>query len=132
MEEEPGNISLQPFHQEAARINIWRIEINEGERYLGDGNWRDKYKHRVKQMKGMTSKFHNCTLDRNGAYLLYNTRYKPAISYPLHHTTFSDNKCDKLQSPILRAILLKIGYNCNFPRAVTYGPSNWVGIKILM
>ena len=50
MEEEPGNISLQPFHQEAARINVHRIEMTEGERYLGvratgDGNWRDKYKH---------------------------------------------------------------------------------------
>ena len=74
--EEPGNISLQPFDQEATGINIRRIEPSNGERYLrvratGDGNWRDEYKYRVKQMKSMASKIHNCTLDRNGAHLLY-------------------------------------------------------------
>ena len=124
--EEPGNISLQPFDQEATRINIRRIEPSDGERYLGvratgDGNWRDEYKYRVKQMKSMASKVHNCTLDRNGAHLLYSTRYKPTICYPLHHTTFTDNECDKMQSPI-KAMLTKMGFNRNFPRAVVHSP----------
>lgn len=33
-EEEPGDISLQPFNQEADRINIRRINTAKGERYL--------------------------------------------------------------------------------------------------
>ncbi|GFH56253.1 hypothetical protein CTEN210_12729 [Chaetoceros tenuissimus] len=136
IEEEPGDISLQPSDQEAARINICRIEPYEGERYLGaraagNGNWRDEYKHRVKQMKSMASKVHTCTLDRNDSHLLYSTRYKPTISYPLHHTTFTDKECDKLQSPFLRAILPKMGFNRNFPRAVVHGPYALGGNQII-
>ena len=73
-------------------------------------------------MKGMAAKIHHSTIDRNTAYSLYSSNYKPTICYPLHHTTFSDNECDKLQSPPLRALLPKLGYNRNFPRAVVHGP----------
>lgn len=53
VDEELGDISLQPFDQEAERINIRRISPEEGERYLGvrasgNGNWRDEYNYRLK------------------------------------------------------------------------------------
>ncbi|GFH50469.1 hypothetical protein CTEN210_06945 [Chaetoceros tenuissimus] len=73
-------------------------------------------------MKGMASKIHHSNIDRNTAYSLYSSNYKPTICYPLHHTTFTDNECDKLQSPPLRALLPKMGYNRNFPRVVVHGP----------
>jgi hypothetical protein len=136
VDEETGDISLQPFDQEADRINIRRITTEEGERYLGvqaagDGNWRDEYSFRLKQMKGMASKITHSSLDRNSTYTLYSTTYKPTICYPLHHTTFSNNECDKLQSPTTQAILPKMGFNRNFPRAVVHGPYSLGGNQLI-
>lgn len=52
--------------------------------------------------------------------------YKPTISYPLHHTTFTDKEC-----PFLRVILPKMGFNRNFPRAVVHGPYALGGIQTI-
>ena len=66
-------------------------------------------------------------MTRLDAYLIYQINYKPALTYPLHHTLFTDTQCNTIQSAFINAILPKMGYNCHMPRVVIFGPAKYGG-----
>ena len=69
-------------------------------------------------------------MTRYDAFLIYQVRYKPALSYPLHHTIFTHPQCNTSQSPFINTILPKIGFNRHMPRVVIFGPSHLGGAAL--
>ena len=54
----------------------------------------------------------------------------PKIEFPLTVTQFTQKECDSISSTVIRACLSKMGFNCNMPREVVYGPPSLFGIGI--
>ena len=53
------------------------------------------------------------------------SRFKPAVSYCLPVTTFSDKQCNNIQSPFYQVALPKSGMNRHMPKAVIHRPTRW-------
>jgi hypothetical protein len=53
--------------------------------------------------------------------MVYETRFRPAMEYPLLITTFTKAQLEKIQQPFINLLLPKIGLNRHTPRAVIYG-----------
>jgi len=54
----------------------------------------------------------------------------PKLRYPLVATTFSEAQCHSIMQPVLQQGLPALGVNCNFPRAVAYGPATYQGLNL--
>jgi hypothetical protein len=54
----------------------------------------------------------------------------PKLEYPLAVTQFTQQQCDNISSPGIRASLSKMGYNCNMPKEVIYGPPELSSVGI--
>jgi hypothetical protein len=52
---------------------------------------------------------------------------RPKLEDPLAVTQFTQSECHQITSPVIRACLSKMGYNCNSPKQVVYGPSKLFG-----
>jgi hypothetical protein len=52
---------------------------------------------------------------------------RPKLEYPLAVTQFTQSECDRIKSRVIHACLSKMGYNCNSPKEVVYGPSEFFG-----
>ena len=61
------------------------------------------------------------------ARIAYRMMVCPKLEYPLAVTQFSQQQCDEISSPSLRACLTKMGYNPNSPKEVVYGPCELFG-----
>jgi hypothetical protein len=106
---------------------ITRLRPDEGTRVLGvrmamDGTFNDKLKYRITQSKTMASKLYKSHLSSLDSFMVYETRYRPALQYPLTITTFSTSELKKIQQPFIHLLLPKIGLNQHTPRALIYGP----------
>jgi hypothetical protein len=55
---------------------------------------------------------------------------RPKLEYLLAVTQFTQSECDRITSPVIRACLSKMGYNCNSPKEVVYGPSELFGFRM--
>ena len=52
----------------------------------------------------------------------------PKIEFPLTVTQFTQKECDSISASAIRACLSKMGFNCNMPREVVYGPPSMFGV----
>ena len=75
----------------------------------------------------MAQRIDNFAMTRLDAYLIYQINYKPALTYPLHHTLFTDSQCNSIQSSVINAILPKMGFNRHMPWAVIFSPKLYGG-----
>jgi hypothetical protein len=55
---------------------------------------------------------------------------RPKLEYPLAVTQFTQSECDSITSLVIWACLSKMGYNCNSPKEVIYGPKELFGFGI--
>jgi hypothetical protein len=55
---------------------------------------------------------------------------RPKLVYPLTVTQFTQLECDHITSPVIRACLSKMWYNCNLPKEVVYGRRKLFGFVI--
>jgi hypothetical protein len=81
-------------------------------------------------MDKMARRIIDAAMKRHSAYLIFQINYKPALSYPLHHTLFTDQQCDSIQSSFINAILPKMGFNRHMPRVVIFGPQIYGGVAL--
>ncbi len=65
------------------------------------------------------------------SYMVYETRYRPALQYPLRVTTFTTKELDDIQKPFIYLLLPKIGLNRHMPRDVIYGPTFRGGLGLV-
>ena len=63
---------------------------------------------------------------RTGYYMMV----RPKLDYPLTVTQFTQLECDQITSPVIRACLSKMGYNCNSPKEVVYRPRELFGFGL--
>jgi hypothetical protein len=69
-------------------------------------------------------------LPRETARTGYSMMVRPKLEYPLMVTQFMQLECDQITSPVICACLSKMGYNCNLPKEVAYGPRKLFGFGI--
>jgi hypothetical protein len=69
--------------------------------------------------------------EKNDAWLAVTTRIMRTINYPMRCTQLSRETWDKLMVPLWKTCLPRSGYARNFPRAVLYGPKDFLGLGII-
>ena len=99
-----------------------------GVRIAPAGNWTDEYNHRRAQSRELALQIAGASMSHDTARLGYFMMVCPKLEYPLGVTQFTQQQCDNITSPALRASLSKMGYNCNMPKEVIYGPPELLGI----
>jgi hypothetical protein len=125
----PGNISIDG-------TAITQLEPDKGTRVLGvrmamNGSFKDELEYQISQSVNMGLKLYKSWLSPIDAFMVYETRFRPALEYPLMITTFSKSQLDKIQKPFVHLLLPKIGLNRHMPRAVIYGPMFWGGLGLV-
>ena len=131
----PGEISLQPLNQRQLPKTLKRLDPLTPEKYLGvhinmEGTWKSEFGRRKTQFKEIAQKIRTAKMTRLDAYLIYQVRYKKALTYFLHHTHLSTTQCDEIQRPFILAILPKMGFNRFMKRAVIFGPEKFGGMAL--
>jgi hypothetical protein len=62
--------------------------------------------------------------------MAYNYFYMPSLGYGTPATTFTKKDCDKIQKPIVNAIISKMGIARSSPKAVVFGTSQFGGLGL--
>jgi hypothetical protein len=106
---------------------IQRLNPDKGTRVLGvrlamDGTFNDEYKFRLSQSTKMARLLYQLYLSPLDAYMVYETRFRPALEYLLAITTFTTEQMLQIQKPFIYLLPPKIGMNKHTPRAIIYGP----------
>jgi hypothetical protein len=130
-----GPISLTYGEREMQRHRLELVSPWIGRRTLGvriapAGTWKDEFDYRQAQSRELTLKIAGAVLPRETARTGYYMMVRPKLEYPLTVTQFTQVECDQITSPVIRAGLSKMGYNCNLPKEVVYGPRELFGFGI--
>jgi hypothetical protein len=112
------------------------LQPDQGLRLLGvrmalSGSFKDEFDYRKAQILEMAGKMRAHAFDERDAWLIYQTRYRPMLRYCLPITTFTDQQCNKIQSPFICVFLNKLKLNRHLPRAVVWGPRRYGGLDIM-
>ena len=105
------------------------LEPDKAERVLGirlpmDGNMKEELKYRCQQIRILSKKIYMAPLTHWDAWIIYESRYRSIIRYPLPVTLFTEKECIEIQKPFIHALLPKLGMNRNTPRLVIFGPKS--------
>jgi hypothetical protein len=124
----PGNLLVEG-------TTIMRLDAHESSRVLGirmamDGSFHDELQFRISQSKKLAQLLYNSPLSRLDSFMVYQTRFLPALQYPLPITTFTSKEIDMIQKPFIFSLLPKIGINRHAPRSIIYGPMAYGGLGI--
>jgi hypothetical protein len=117
-------------------FTLERIEPWIGERILGvrlpiTGKMNEEYTYRLKQSQKMAEDLQRAPFDPFDAWMVYESRYRAAIRFPLPVTMFTTTECDSIQKPFIYQLLPKLGINRNTARAVIYGPKRMAGLELM-
>ena len=133
----PGEVGMVSIERgQRSQQVLGRLDPNEAERVLGvrlplDGNMRVEYNYRCKQISEFSKKVYNAPINNWDAWVIYESRYRAMIRYPLPVTTFNTTQCISIQRPFVNIILPKIGLNRKTPRAIIFGPKSLGGLELM-
>ena len=136
-EEFPGEVSMKETVNGIENVQrLERLEPSEAERVLGvrlplDGNMKTEFIFRCRQMRALSTKVNSAPIDQRDAWVIYESRYRAIIRYPLPVTMFDSRQCNTIQRPIINAFLPKMGLNRHTPRVVIYGPKTLGGLELM-
>ncbi len=127
-EKNPEDPSLHLRHTDGSKVTLKSTQPSEGLRHLGvyismDGNSKAETRALIQRCKMFQKVFTQCPITRKEAAVIYSTIYLPTITYPFPATNLPLTIMEKAQSMTTPAILSKMGYNRNMPKAVVYAPS---------
>ena len=113
-----------------------RLEPRQAERVLGvripmDGNMYEELKYRQQQIRELSRNVTRAPINHWDAWIIYESRYRAIIRYPLPVTMFTEAQCNDIQKPFTHALLPKLGLNRNTPRVVIYGPKEYGGLELM-
>ncbi len=111
-------------------VSPWIGRRTLGVRIAPAGTWQDEFAFRRAQSRELALKIAGSVLSRETARLGYYMMVRPKLEYPLAVTQFTQSECDAITSPVIRVCLSKMGYNCNSPKEVIYGPKELFGFGI--
>ena len=131
-----NNDTLTIVPEGGTKETLHRLDYNEAERILGirlpmSGEMTHEFKHRKKQMLTFAAKINNAPFQPHDAHVVYQSRYRAMIQYPLPITTFTTNQLHTIQKPVIFHLLPKLGMNRHMPREVVYGPRPLGGREIM-
>ena len=120
--------SVSPERHRLVTESPWKGRRTLGVRIAPAGNWDDEARYRRQQSRELALLIAGSTMSTDTARMGYRSMVCPKLEYPLAVTQFSQKQCDRISSPALRACLSQMGYNCNMPREVVYGPLELGGL----
>ena len=109
-------------------VSPWIGRRTLGVRIAPAGTWADELAYRRNQARDLASLIAGSKLSRGTARLGYRMMVCPKLEFPLTVTQFTQAECDSISTSCIRACLSKMGFNCNMPREVVYGPQSMFGI----
>ena len=133
----PGRITVgSAVHPNLEADLLPRQEPSAAQRVLGlrlpmTGDMTTEYNYRVKQIRKFAKKVYNAPLSHYDAWVIYESRYRAMIKYPLPVTTFSEQQCHEIQRHFIYYILPKMGLNRHTARALIYGPRTLGGMELM-
>ena len=116
--------------QQLVTEDPWVGRRTLGVRISPAGNWNDEYQYRRSQARELAVLIAGSSMAKDTARVGYFMMVCPKLEYPLAVTQFTQKQCDTITSPVLRACLSKMGYNCNMPKEVIYGPPEIFGLGL--
>ena len=130
----PVSKQMMPGDMMVDHNKLQRKEVHEGYKMLGirltmSGDHKEEHVARMKQSKNMGALLYRAPTKPIDAFMIYNTRYLPAIRYPLTVMTFSEKELQEIQKPFVYLLLPKIGLNRHTLRAVVYAPYERGGLN---
>jgi len=78
----------------------------------------------------LARKIRASSLPPQAANLAYNSVALPQLQYSLLMTTYSAQELEKIQKPLTRAFLPRMGFNSGMKRAVVFGPRKYGGYQM--
>ena len=133
----PGEIGMDSSEKNVQNTEVLgRLEPHQAERVLGvrlplDGNMRVEFLYRCKQIREFGKKVYRAPISKWDAWMIYESRYRAMVRYPLPVTIFNDKQCMTIQRPFIDAILPKLGINRKTPRVLIYGPKSMGGLEMM-
>jgi ribonuclease HI len=130
-----GPLSLTYGDTSAERHSLVTVSPWVGKRTLGvrlapAGNWDDEFNFRRDQSRELAMLLAGSVLSKETARVGYLQMVCPKLEFPLSVTQFTQDQCDRISSPALRACMSKMGYNRNMPKEVVYGPVELFGVGL--
>ena len=133
VEETPAEISVKDCNGKVS--NLQRLSVSEAKRTLGvriapDGNNGAEMKFLKSRVDDWAERIRTGHLPRHISWQSMNTTIMRSIMYPLPATTMTEEQCEKIMGPMLKAGLSSAGVVRTLPRALVYGPKYYQGLGI--
>ena len=121
-------------HEEIMRV-MPTMNPSEGKETLGvflapDGNNKKMIEYLTEKTESWSDLVRTGHLNKKDARQALETTIMKSVEYGLPALTLSEEECKKIMKPVLKAGLPNMGICRNFPRDVTYGPTNEGGIGL--
>jgi hypothetical protein len=118
-----------------SQFPVIQYNSDQAHKYLGNymaPNFQMKtaFSHLLAASNHFARRLAASPLSRRDAWIAYFAVYVPAMTYTFPVTTHSVRSLRTQQSKALRAILNKLGYNCNTPLVVVFGPIVNLGLSL--
>ena len=132
IKEDDSTISISDENMNNEKLA--RLDPTQAERILGmrlpmSGSMEHEFEFRKNQMKALSTKVGNSPFQPHDAQMVYQSRYKAMIQYPLPLTTFTVNQLHTIQKPIAHQLLRKMGMNKICLVKLFTAPAPWVEEK---
>jgi hypothetical protein len=118
-----------------SHVPVIQYNSDQAHKYLGNHmapNFQMKtaYSHLLVSSNHFARRLAASPISRRDAWIAYFAVYIPAMIYTFPVTTHIAKSLRTLQSKALRSTLNKLGFNCNTPLAVAFGPSVNLGLSL--
>jgi hypothetical protein len=115
--------------------NLEELKVSEGRCTLGvhlspDGNNTEAIRHLRKKVEEWNKYINSGHLNRQDKWLAMESTIVRSLLYPLSTLTLSEKECNHIMAPVLEAGLQNSSICKNYPRAVTYGPTDESGFNL--
>jgi hypothetical protein len=114
-----------------------RLDPNTASRTLGfflstTSEWTTQIEVLLKEkMDKLAGRLLTSSLSFDNVRVFYQSIYIPTIRYVLPALSVKEKQLEEIQTLSIEALLIRKGFNRNFPRRITHGPLSWGGLGIL-
>jgi hypothetical protein len=114
---------------------IKRKAATQGHRTLrfhltGDGNSSAHKKIMKCKAKEYSEAIISSTFNRGEGVLAYNSYYMASLSYGTAAASLDIKECEKIQRPVVNAIVARMGINRDTSKSVVFGTSKYGGLGL--
>ena len=98
-------------NERLTRLEPWDAERVLGVRLPMNGDMKKEFKYRQEQAATLGKRLYQAPFTPHDAYMVYETRYKPMITYSMPITMFTENRLYDIQKKFIHLLLPKLGMN---------------------